>query len=384
MPARPRTNPFASFWMGGFECSCHINRHGERLDLLSATGHDARADSDYALLRSEGIKVARDGVRWHLIERNGTFDFSSFQPLLEASSRQDVQVVWDLCHYGWPDGLDIFSADFPRRFARFSRAIARLITEHDERPPLFIPINEISYFAWAAGHAAEFHPFGRERAPELKRQLVRAYLASVRAIREVAPQARVLTAEPLINVVPPAGRPPPDDQCPAARMHEAQFEAWDMLAGRLHPELGGAESHLDVLGVNFYPHNQWELPGGRTIRRDGPEADGRFRPLRFLLLDVWKRYRRPLFISETSCTPPGRADWLSYVTDEVIAAKAAGVPVYGVCLYPVIDRPDWEDSGHWHRSGLWDREAGPAGSVRLVLAEGYAAGFRRCRQRLSS
>ena len=30
-----------------------------------------------------------------------------------------------------------------------------------------------------------------------------------------------------------------------------------MLCGRLWPELGGGERYLDIIGVNFYPHNQW-------------------------------------------------------------------------------------------------------------------------------
>ena len=32
------------------------------------------------------------------------------------------------------------------------------------------------------------------------------------------------------------------------------------------------------------------------------------------------------------------------------------MPIDGVCLYPIIDRPDWENPMHWHKSGLWDVE----------------------------
>ena len=46
--------------------------------------------------------------------------------MLEAARAAGVQVVWDLCHYGWPDDLDVFSPAFVERFARFAGAAARI------------------------------------------------------------------------------------------------------------------------------------------------------------------------------------------------------------------------------------------------------------------
>ena len=75
-----------------------------------------------------GMLTARDGFRWHLIEREpGIYDWSSFLPMLQAAHRQGVQVIWDLCHYGWPDFLDLFSPQFSDRFARFAEAAARVV-----------------------------------------------------------------------------------------------------------------------------------------------------------------------------------------------------------------------------------------------------------------
>ena len=97
--------------MGGYECATHINTSGQRLDMIAGVQHDAQAEHDYALLKTMGMRVARDGVRWHLIDRSGdgNYDWSSFEPMFEAARRQGVQVIWDICHYGWPDGLDVFS-----------------------------------------------------------------------------------------------------------------------------------------------------------------------------------------------------------------------------------------------------------------------------------
>lgn len=87
---------FASFWMGGFECACHINGGGRRLDMLAVTQHDVQVAHDYRLLRSVGIRTARDGVRWPLIDRAGRYDFTSFAPAVRAAAQQGIQVVWDL------------------------------------------------------------------------------------------------------------------------------------------------------------------------------------------------------------------------------------------------------------------------------------------------
>jgi hypothetical protein len=42
---------FRSFWLAGFESACHINRYGQRLDLLAATQHDQQAADKVNALR---------------------------------------------------------------------------------------------------------------------------------------------------------------------------------------------------------------------------------------------------------------------------------------------------------------------------------------------
>ena len=110
---------FESYFLGGFECSTHRRRDGRRLDLIAATGHDRAVLLDYRAMLDHGIRTVRDGVRWHLIETApGRYDWSSFLPMLRAAEEVGVQVVWDLCHYGWPDHLDIWRPAFIDGFAR--------------------------------------------------------------------------------------------------------------------------------------------------------------------------------------------------------------------------------------------------------------------------
>ena len=66
-----------------------------------------------------GLTTVRETVRWHLVEPSeGRFDFRTLEPMVEAAKRHRLQILWTLCHYGWPDGLDLLSASFVGRFSR--------------------------------------------------------------------------------------------------------------------------------------------------------------------------------------------------------------------------------------------------------------------------
>lgn len=244
-----RSSTFNSFLMGGFEWSAHRRRDRRRLDLIAASGHDRFVTADYQSLVSHGIGTVRDGIRWHLVEATPYgYDWSSFLPMLRASHEVGLQVVWDLCHYGWPDHIDIWSPDFVDRFARFAAAVASLVRDETDGVPFYAPVNEISYWAWAGGDRAMFNPHARGRGAELKVQLMRASIAAIEAIRGIDPGARFVQIDPVINVIPRS----PRFRAGAERYRRAQYEAWDMLVGRNRPDLGGSPGYLDILGVNYY------------------------------------------------------------------------------------------------------------------------------------
>lgn len=338
---------FKSFFLGGFECSTHKRADGIRLDLVGLTGHDVQAERDYARLAAHGLMAARDGVRWHLIERRrGVYDWSSLLPQLRAARANGVQVIWDLFHYGWPNGVDPWSHAMVARFADFAAATAATIAAHTDGPPWFCAVNEVSFLSWAGGDMGGMNPFARGRGGELKAQLTRMAIAAIRAVRAVVPDARFITAEPLINILPQSAQE--HHVRAAARYMEAQFEAVDMLTGRKAPELGGSEDCLDVCGLNVYYNNQWIDQGG-TMHL----GDVRFQPLREQLARVHDRYRKPLLIAETGTEGVFRAAWLHYIADEAAFARAAGLPLEGVCLYPILSHRGWDDQRHCP-NGLFD------------------------------
>ena len=340
LPSSPSL--FRSFFLGGFECSSHRRFDGQRLDLLAATGHERLVAEDYRLLSHHRITAARDGLRWHLIETvPGHYDWSSVLPMLRAARANGTQITWDLCHYGWPDDLDIWSPEFIDRFARFATAAAQLVRDETEGDAFYCPINEISYWAWAGGEVGRFNPCCHQRGPDLKRQLVRATIAAIDGIRTVDRRARFITAEPLINVEGGLGD---EHHIRGAETYRlSQFEVLEMLAGRMEPELGGAAEFIDIVGVNYYPDNQW-YHAGPTI----PLGHHAYRPLHDMLIEVHRRYGRPILIAETGAEGSGRPSWLHYVCAEVREAMEAGVPMEGICLYPIIDYPGWDNERICH------------------------------------
>lgn len=341
---------FRSFFFAGFEGATGYNQRGEWIDQVAATHHDRHADEDYQRLREVGILAAREAIRWPLVDRQGRYDFGSVRPFVEASRRHGIDVIWDLFHYGFPRDLDIFSEEFVARFAEYCRAAARYISAHQDGVCYFTPVNEPSYFAWAAGEVGRFAPHCRGRGAELKLSLARAAIAGINAIRSVIPGARIVNVDPLCNVVPPHGRLDLLGEAHAFN-HEAVFESWDMLCGRLRPELGGSREHLDIVGVNYYWTNQWELGADHVPLADD---DPRRVALTRLIRRVWQRYGRELLITETAHVHDMRPTWLNYVAAECEALFDQGVPLRGVCLYPILGMPEWHCPEEWVSMGLWD------------------------------
>ncbi len=330
---------FASFLQAGFECSSHRRRDGVRLDLIRATGHDKHVMQDYRLCRNFGFGTVRDGLRWHLIERSpGKYDWSSWLPALEAAEKIGLQVIWDLFHYGSPDHVDQAAKDFPARFTEFAMAALEVQRSVSGRPPLVCPLNEINFLSWAVDDGY-FPRVGPDEVGWFKRQLIGTAIGAAKAIRKERPDATIVWAEPLIHIAPHDRR---RQTIRGARENlQGMYEAYDWIMGIAKPELGGDASLVDVVGWNFYPHNQWYWKGP-TI----PMGHHEYRPLSEMLVEMAERYKKPVFLSETGAEGTGKPSWLHYVCNEVRDAMSRGADVRGICWYPITAYPGWDNSRH--------------------------------------
>jgi beta-glucosidase/6-phospho-beta-glucosidase/beta-galactosidase len=340
---------FNSFFIGGFECSDHINRSGERINLLKETEHDVRVEEDYQLLKNNGILTVREGACWSIIEpRPFKYDFSSIKDRIAAADKYGITQVWDICHFGYPDDLIPTHPNFVFRFAEMCRAFVKFFRDHSDQTLFVVPINEISFLAWHSGEVRGTVPFAVNSGFDIKYHLCKAAIAGINALRSEDPNCRIVTVEPLIHIHPPVED---YNEKQIFDLNEYQFQAMDILAGRLCPELGGKEENLDLLGFNYYFNNQWRhneppLPW--------PEIIPARKPLHQLLEQVYDRYTKPVILSETGHFGVGRSAWLEEITSECITALRNGVDLTGICIYPVTDRPDWDNLNNYFNCGLWD------------------------------
>lgn len=345
-------SPYVSFWQGGFEGADHVTRQGIALSMTESNDHLQQAADDYRALAAMNIRTVRETVGWRLCDTAQGYDFSSVHARMRAASEAGVQICWTICHYGWPTGIDPFHPFFIPRFARFCGALAATLASDYDAPPVYSPVNEISFTSWAM--AVGFFPSsigpGHKTGLLARQQLVRATLAACDAIWQADPGARIMHCDPLIHI----GSPGEDPGLVAVvkEENEAQFHAWDMICGRREPALGGSPRYLDLIGANYYHDNQWEY--GSNHCYFWHLGDARRIPFHQMLTTLARRYERPVLIAETSHVGSGRGAWLQHIGAEAAQAVSQGVELLGICLYPVIDRPDWEDASRWHQSGLWD------------------------------
>ncbi len=372
---------FPTFFLSGFECSTFCWKDQGRRDLVEETQHRRFLEPDYDLLRELGIAVSREGVPWPMVDTDSGYNFTLIDPLIEVMNRCQIRPIWDLCHYGYPEGEDPFSEAFAARFARYCRAAAEYIAGRMEGPYYFTPINEISFFADCGGEWGWIAPYqkGADARQRLRHALCRAAIAGVRAIREVIPDARMVHVDPLVQVVPPPERPDLAEEARAETFVDT-FYAWDIIAGQRHPELGGSPEILDIVGVNCYAFGQMQYSESGPHKALKPHAEG-IVALCDLLERVWQKYQRPMIIAETSGLRDGRPAWLKDVMEEALAAVDRGIDLHGVCLYPAVDMPDWH-TGEWLHMGICD-VVEEDGQLRRVPYEPYVQELRRWQKLLN-
>lgn len=350
-----------SFLMAGFECADHINRSGMRINLQKTTQHDIRVFEDYQLLKELNISVVREGICWSEIEiRPYVFDFSRLIPFYEAAKLYDIQIIWDLCHFGYPDDLIPTHPQFSRRFETLAKEFCLFHSKHSSEPLWVIPINEISFLSWHSGEVRGTVPFGVNCGWDIKYHLCQAKIRAVKTIKDILPDSVVLAVEPLVKV----HASEKDAQEKADEIHLLQYQAMDILMGYECPELGGHPDLFDFLGFNYYYNNQWNeknemIPWPDPLKDRIPFSD--------LLKEAYDRYKLPVILTETGHFGALRSLWIKEITQECFLAQQKGVDLRGICIYPVIDRPDWDDLSDYSNCGIWDLDSG----MRRIVNQEY-------------
>ena len=336
-------------FIGAFE-STYQPSHDR--DVLETTEHDKRWRDDLRLMAASNVRQLRYPVRWHRIEvAPGEYDWSTTDDVLGTMHDEGFDPIVDLLHHtSYPIWLgDLSSPQFGPAFLGFVEAVAerypwlRGYTVCNEPFTTFLLCGQLGL--WPP------HQQGLTGFAQLATNVFPAVTAAARALRDLLPQAEHWHVEVCERH---SGSSEAGDEF-AMMANDRRFLLTDLLVGRPieadrpfvrelvaaggEPLLLVEPGHVDVLGLDYYAHNQWEwaAPGKGSNTPPAPP------PLADLIVEYADRYRIPCWLGETNIRgfAADRATWLKYTLEQCELARAAGVDVRGYCWYPFIDSADW-------------------------------------------
>ncbi len=244
------------------------------VDVTETTGHATRWKEDLDLVRACGVTRLRYSVRWHRIEAEaGRMDWSATDDVLGYLQDQGMKPIVDLLHHtSYPRWLTQGFDDerFPSAYLRYAEAFARRYPHVDSYTLFNEPFTTFLFCGFLGTWPPHFK--GLDGFVRLASNVFPAVAQASRMYRELLPDARhvyVDTAERHSAAKRWARRF-------TALANDRRFFLLDLFLGHdLDPRrpfvreiaalgsasddlLAMAPGHVDVIGLDYYAHNQWQ------------------------------------------------------------------------------------------------------------------------------
>ena len=395
---------------GGVECT--VNRVGERyFDQIERTGHAHRL-SDLDLIAGLGLRTVRYPVLWERAARGlsvepeaaDQYEWRWSDERLERLRELGIRPIVGLVHHGsGPQFTDLLDPEFPRKLARYARAVAERYPWVDAYTPVNEPLTTARFSA-LYGH---WYPHRRDLAAFARALLnqVRGTVLAMREIRTVNTVAQLVQTDDLGRTTSTAPL-----QYQADFENERRWLGWDLLSGHVAPAgkaqpmyqhlqgAGVSASELawfgenacppDVIGVNHYVTSErfldhrlerWpaETHGGNGRDRYADVETGRAGGIggpAALLHECWDRFRLPIVITECHLwsTREEQLRWLTEVWRAAQLARTQGADVRAVTAWSLFGAYDWDslltrDDGRYE-TGAFDARLRPPFPTALARA----------------
>jgi beta-glucosidase len=326
------------------------------VDELTWTRHRTRVPADLALAREAGADAIRYGITWPEVETApGVYDWRAVDEAVTAAADLDIELIWDLVHFGVPAHLEggFLDPAFPDAFAAYAGAFAERYRGAISK---ITPLNEpyITTYFRAGWGIWPPHLKGREGFARLLAPIVIGLRRAIREVKRVAPETQIW----LNDGADTFHALHASDAAEAAFLTAQRYAVFDLLlddaearretgdwlvaAGFPASLVDDEPVPVDVIGLDYYP----ETEHGFALGDDGaPILSRAEKPLGLAATcrAYHARYGLPLFIAESSA--PGddaeRRRWLAWNVDEIRAARASGVDVVGYTWWPLFDHVDW-------------------------------------------
>ena len=365
------STPDLALW-GGLECT--VNRVRDNyFSQMDRNGHAGRLQ-DIERFASLGIQAIRYPVLWERTAPDGVdkADWSWPDERLPALRQLGVTPIVGLVHHGsGPRHTSLIDPAFPDLLAEYAGAVAARYPWVE----YYTPVNEICTTARFSGLAGVWYPHGGDEATFIRALLVqcRATVLSMRAIRAVNPQAKLVQTDDLSKTY---GTPEMEEI--TSFFNERRWLAWDLLCGMIDEnhklwryllDSGAGEEELrwfrenpcppDVVGVNYYitserwlDHRPERYPAShRHVYRgvahadiEAPRALATPTPgIAPLLMETWERYGLPIAITEAhiDANREDQMRWLLEIWNAALKARQQGADVRAVTVWALLGSFDW-------------------------------------------
>ncbi|SDC35279.1 dTDP-4-dehydrorhamnose reductase [Massilia sp. PDC64] len=405
---QPASSPL-QLW-GGLECT--VNRvRDQYFSQMERNGHAERLQ-DLERFASLGIRAIRYPVLWERTAPDGidSADWSWSDERLPVLQQLGVTPIVGLVHHGsGPRHTSLVSPDFAEKLAEYAGAVARRYPWVE----YWTPVNEPCTTARFSGLNGVWYPHDTSEQGFIRALInqCRAVVLSMRAIREVNPNAKLVQTDDLSRTY---GTPEMAEI--ANFFNERRWLAWDMLCGKIDPghalwdyllESGADADELlwfkdntcppDIIGVNYYitserwlDHRVERYPEShRTNYRGIPHADIECpRVLATptpgigpLLQETWDRYGLPVAVTEAHIDA-NREDQLRWLVEIWNAAKKVqqgGADIRAVTVWALLGSFDWNclvtECRGYYESGPFDvRGPQPRPTAVATLMRELASG----------
>ncbi len=401
--------PALEVW-GGVECT--RNRvQSTWFDQTTRTGHFDRFD-DLDRIAGLGLKTLRYPVLWeHAVTSfGGVYDWSWADERLVRLKELGVNPIAGLVHHGsGPPETSLLSDSFATGLADYAGALAARFPWLDS----YTPVNEPLTTARFSGLYGHWYPHCCDDLSFARALLnqCRAVILSMKAIREIRSNARLVQTEDLGTTY-----------CTRELQYQVDFDnnrrwlTFDLLCGLVdkHHSLGSyllsagiSEREIawfqenscppDIIGINHYVtsdrflDHRLELYAPQTHGRNSRQSYADLESVRVpdhntcrlgeLLTQVWTRYRRPVAVTEAhlACGREDQIRWLAEVWSEAQAARQAGADVRAITAWALFGSFDWDslvtrDRGHYEPGAFDIRGPTPRKTAVAAFVESLSQG----------
>lgn len=357
---------------GGIECT--VNRVNDRyIDQLKQADFD-NIENVIEEIASLGIKTLRFPILWenHEPVENTSIDFSKTRSYLERLNHCGIEPIAGLVHHGsGPSFTNLLDEEFPEKLAAYAAKVAREFPEIK----YYTPVNEPLTTARFSGLYGFWYPHHRSDESFLKILLneIKGIVLSMRAIREINPDAKLIQTEDLGKTYST-----PELAYQANFENKRRWLTYDLLCGKVneeHPlyryflnsnispeELNFFSSNPcvpDVAGFNYYVTSErflderlhlypFNLHGGNqwhkyvdteAVRVNHGQDSG----ITVLLKEAWERLQIPMALTEVhlNCTREEQLRWFQEIYSKCCELKEDGINLTAITAWSLLGAFGW-------------------------------------------